>query len=120
MSEAGVIQMALAIETASPRLQKLIRKNIDIDKLRENLLYICEKHPHIIIDLFTMFGFPTETEEEALMTLDFIFGIKWLHFPQLHALKIFPETDIAKLAMEKGISRELIEKSSDFAYHDIK
>ena len=119
MSEAGVIQMALALETASPRLQKLIRKNLDIEKLRENLLYICKKHPHIMIDLFTMFGFPTETEEEALMTLDFIFGIKWLHFPQLHALKIFPNTGMATLAMKNGISKDVIEKSSDSAYHDV-
>ena len=72
MSEAGVMNMALALETASPRLQKLINKNLNIDKLRDNLIHISNNQPHIILDLFTMYGFPTETEEEALMTLEFI------------------------------------------------
>ncbi len=119
MSEAGVIQLALALESASPRLQKLIRKNLDINKLRDSLLYLCDKHPHILTDLFVMFGFPTETEEEALMSLDFISGIKWLHFPYISALKIFPNTDMAKLAIENGISKDKIERASNFSYHDI-
>ncbi|MCP4633091.1 MAG: AMP-binding protein, partial [candidate division Zixibacteria bacterium] len=118
MSEAGVMNMALALETASPRLQKLIHKNINIDKLKDNLIYISKNHPHIIIDLFTMFGFPTETEEEALMTLEFIKGIQWLHFPQLHALKIFPNTDMARLAMENGVTKDAIDRSAHMAFHD--
>ncbi len=119
MSEAGVMQMALALETASPRLQKLIRKNLDISKLRENLQYICKKHPHIILDLFVMFGFPTETEDEALSTLNFISEIKWLHFPVINALKIFPNTNMAKLAMENGITLAQIEESSNLSTHEI-
>ena len=119
MAEAGVIQMALALETASERLQKLIHKNLDIEKLRENLLYISQKHPHIVVDLFTMVGFPTETQEEAMMTLDFIKSIKWLHFPQLHVLKIYPNTDMARFAMESGITKEAIEKSTHLPYHEV-
>lgn len=119
MVEAGVVQMALALETASPRLQRAIHKNLNIEKLRENLVYICEKHPQIILDLFTMFGFPTETEEEALMTLDFIKSIKWLHFPFLHALKIYPNTDMARFATEQGISNEAIKKSTSLAYQEV-
>jgi hypothetical protein len=49
MSEAGVIQISLALETASPRLQKLIGKNLDIDKLRESLSYICKNHPILML-----------------------------------------------------------------------
>ncbi|MCP4549379.1 MAG: amino acid adenylation domain-containing protein [bacterium] len=119
MAEAGVVEMTLALETASPRLQRLIRKNLDIERLRENLLYICERHPHIVIDLFAMFGFPTETEEEALMTLDFIKEIKWLHFPYINVLKIFPNTDMARLAMAHGVSEEAIERSSNLQYHEL-
>ena len=74
-------EMALALETASPRQQKVIRKNLNIEKLRANIEYITKTYPHVVLDLFTMHGFPTETEEEALMTLDFIKSIKWLHFP---------------------------------------
>ncbi|MHC4759603.1 MAG: B12-binding domain-containing radical SAM protein, partial [Planctomycetota bacterium] len=66
-----------------------------------------------------MIGFPSETEEEAMTTLDFIQSIKWLHFPLLHVLKIFPNTDMANLAILHGISEECIQKSSHLAYHDI-
>lgn len=118
MVEAGVVSMALALETASPRLQRLIGKNLNLKKLKENIDYICDRHPGLILELFTMHGFPTETEEEANMTLDFIKSIKWLHFPYIHILKIYPETDMARIAMENGVSREVIERSVDTAYHE--
>lgn len=118
MAEAGVIEMALALETASPRLQKLVGKNLNIERFRENVVYVCKAHPHMIIDLLTMVGFPTETEEEALMTLDFIKGIHWLHFPVISTLKIFPNTEMARLAMEHGVTREAIERDAQLAFHE--
>ncbi len=118
MVKAGTIHISVALETASPRLQKLIRKNLNIKKLRENLEYICEKHPHVILDLFTMHGLPTETEEEAMMTLEFIKNLKWLHFPLINVLKIYPNTDMEKLALDNGITRESILKSESLAWHE--
>ncbi|MCP4399890.1 MAG: amino acid adenylation domain-containing protein, partial [bacterium] len=119
MAEAGLVQLALALETASPRLQQLIQKRLDIETLRQNLHYIIQKHPHIIIDLFAMFGFPTETEEDALMTLDFIKDMQWLHFPQLHSLTIYPNTDMARLAIECGVSQDAIQESTHLSYHEL-
>ncbi|MCP4350753.1 MAG: AMP-binding protein [Desulfobacterales bacterium] len=118
MAEAGVVEVALALETATPRLQKLIHKNIQIDKLKSITEYILKKHPKMIVDMFTMYGFPTETEEEALATLNFIKEFKWLHFPYLFALKIFPGTDMARMAIENGVTEEAIEKSVYLAYHE--
>jgi len=118
MVNAGTINISVALETASPRLQKLIKKDLDIEKLRANLEYICEKHPHVILDLFTMHGFPTETEEEALMTLEFITSLKWLHFPLINILKIYPNTDMEKLALESGIDREAITRSEKAGWHE--
>ncbi|MCP4135959.1 MAG: SDR family NAD(P)-dependent oxidoreductase [bacterium] len=119
MVEAGVVNLALALETASPRLQKLIRKNINLDKLRENVDYFCEKHPQVILEFFTMHGFPTETEEEAMLTLDFIKSSRWLHFPYVHILRIYPNTDMEKLALENGVSREQILRSANTAWHEL-
>jgi amino acid adenylation domain-containing protein len=119
MVEAGTINMSVALETASPRLQKTIGKHLNIEKLRRNLEYICAKHPHVILDLFTMHGFPSETEEEARMTLDFIKGLKWLHFPLINILRIYPDTDMERLAVESGISREAILKAESLAWHDV-
>ncbi|MCP4218851.1 MAG: amino acid adenylation domain-containing protein [bacterium] len=119
MVEAGTMNAALALETASPRLQKLIRKNLNLDKFRKTVEYFIEKHPKVILEMFTMHGFPTETEEEALMTLNFINSMKWIHFPYVHILKIYPNTDMATLAIESGISAETIHKSTTLAYHQL-
>jgi radical SAM superfamily enzyme YgiQ (UPF0313 family) len=119
MVEAGTVNLALALETASPRLQELIGKNLDIEKLRENIVYFCEQYPHVILELFTMHGFPTETEEEAMMTLDFIKEIKWLHFPYVNVLRIYPNTEMENLAVLHGISPEAIVKSENLPYHKL-
>jgi amino acid adenylation domain-containing protein len=118
MVEAGTVSLAMALETASPRLQKLIGKNLDIDKFRENIEYICDKYPNVLSELFTMHGFPTETEEEAIMTLDFIKRLKWVHFPYINILKIYPNTRMEKLALDSGISREAIIRSEKYYHHE--
>jgi amino acid adenylation domain-containing protein len=119
MVEAGTINLALALETASPRLQNLIGKNLNIDKLYSNMSYICEKHPHLISELFTMHGFPTETEEEAKLTMDFIKSLKWLHLPHVNILKIYPNTDMGDFAIRNGISPQAIARSENLAYHEL-
>ncbi|NIM15677.1 MAG: amino acid adenylation domain-containing protein [Candidatus Aminicenantes bacterium] len=117
--QAGTVDLAFALETASPRLQKLIRKNLNLEKFRENLEYVCQKYPHVIVELFTMHGYPSETKEEARMTLDFIKSIKWLHFPYVFVLMIYPNTDMEKLALENGVSREAILASQDKPFHEL-
>jgi len=119
MVEAGTVNISLSLETASPRLQKLIKKNLKIEKLREMMHYLCEKYPQVILDVQTMHGFPTETEEEARMTLDFIKSMKWLHFPYVHILKIYPNTEMEELAVANGISREVIQRSARQGYHEL-
>ncbi len=117
MVAAGTVDVALALESGSPRIQKLIHKNLNLDKFLTNIQYIAEKHPHVFLELQTMFGFPTETEEEALMTLETIKKVKWIDFPNLHVLKIFPNSEIYKLAIDNGISEEAIRVSSNLPYH---
>lgn len=119
MVRAGVVNISLALETASPRLQKLIGKNLNLEKLKENITYLTEEYPHIVTELFSMHGFPSETTEEARATLEFIKDIKWIHFPYFHLLKIYPGTDMANLAVQYGISEEAIENSVDLAFHEI-
>ena len=66
-----------------------------------------------------MHGFPTETEEEAKMTLDFIFSMKWVHFPYTHIVRIFPGTDLEQFALDHGVPREAINESIDKSYHEV-
>ena len=116
--EAGLTATALALETASPRLQTLIKKNLKLDVFRENIEYFCQKHPQVILELFSIHGFPTETEEEARMTLDFIKSLHWVHFPYIFNLKIYPHTGMADLAMKNGVPEEDIYRSENMAFHE--
>ena len=119
MVKAGTTILGMSLETASPRLQKLISKNLNIERFRENINYIAEKYPYVILELNFMHGFPTETIEEALSTLEYVKSIKWIHFPYFHVLKIFPDTDMEKIALQNGISKDAIEKSVTQAYHEL-
>jgi amino acid adenylation domain-containing protein len=119
MVKAGTVNIALALETASPRLQKLIQKNLDIPKLKKNIQYICTQYPHVILDLFTMHGLPSETKEEAYMTLHFLEELKWIHFPIINIMKIYQKTQMEQLALQHGISRESILNSENLAWHEL-
>lgn len=118
MVEAGTVSFAMALETASPRLQKLIGKNLDLQRFRENIEYVCRTYPQVISELFTMHGFPSETQEEARLTLDFIKSLHWVHFPYINILKIYPNTDMERIALENGISREAILASERYYHHE--
>lgn len=119
MVAAGTRGINLSLETASPRLQKMLEKNLDLDQFRTVVDYIATKHPGIILEMATMHGFPTETEEEAMLTLDFIKSIKWLHFPYVHILKIFPNTEMEAFALAHGVSKADILKSRNRAFHEL-
>lgn len=117
--EAGMVNLSLALESASPRIQKLINKNLNLERFKDNIQYILEKYPQVIVEVESIHGFPTETEEEALLTLEFIKSVKWIHFVNLHNLRIYPNTDIARLALENGVTMEAIERSQELAFHEI-
>ena len=116
MVAGGLRGMNLSLEHASPRLQKVMRKNLDVERFRENIQYIATKYPFVVVGLYTMHGFPTETEKEAHETLEYIKSIKWVHFPYMFNVRIFPGTEIEHFALEQGISKKVIEESQDMSY----
>jgi radical SAM superfamily enzyme YgiQ (UPF0313 family) len=69
MKAAGTHYMAVAIETVSEKFQKLIRKNLKVDKALQTIHW-AKKH-RIEVCGFFMIGFPGETLEEVNRTIDF-------------------------------------------------
>jgi radical SAM superfamily enzyme YgiQ (UPF0313 family) len=69
MKQAGVQRIAYSIESASPRVQKLIRKRLDLEKASR----IAERTVRMgfLTKGFFMLGFPTETKEEMEATIRF-------------------------------------------------
>jgi len=119
MMQGGAVGVNVSLESASTRMQKVMRKNLNIEKFRDNLDYICKEYPNAVTTLNTMHGFPTETEDEAKKTLDFIFSMKWVHFPYTHIVRIFPGTDLEKFALEHGVNKGAINEAIDKSYHEV-
>jgi len=69
LRRAGTFFLCAAVETATPRLQKLIKKHLKVDRVEENIRIAVREGMYV--RGFFMLGFPTETLEEAHDTVDF-------------------------------------------------
>ncbi|MBN1347069.1 MAG: B12-binding domain-containing radical SAM protein [Phycisphaerae bacterium] len=96
---AGVVFMAFAVETASPRLQRKLQKNINLERIRHNIS-LALKHG-IFCHGFFMLGFPTETRAELLATSDFAIHSD-LHTANIFVVNPFEGTGLADWAKEIG------------------
>lgn len=83
MIDAGLISLFMGIETGSPRMQKLIRKNLKLDEIPQMLKYICSKG--IIVTTSFIYGFPNETEEDLNQTIQLMTDLS-----KLPNITVFP------------------------------
>jgi hypothetical protein len=99
LRQAGTIFIAFAIETGSPRMQKLIKKNIQLEKIKKNIeiAHSLKIHPHG----FFMIGFPEETLEDMKMTVDFMVSSK-LHSSALFVVMPFEGPELGEIAKGMG------------------
>ena len=98
LKAANFYRVTYAVETATPRIQKLIRKHLDLDKTAWAIRETARRK--IVTSGFFMMGFPGETFEEMCMTA------KWaresdLHIASFFYLNILPGTGLAKFVREK-------------------
>lgn len=66
--EAGMYRCMIAVESAVPRIQKVMKKNLKIDKVRNIVDYTAKQG--VMVHGAFMLGFPSETEEEMNATID--------------------------------------------------
>ena len=88
---AGTVMICVAIESASPRLQKYMRKNLDLARAREVIRDITRLG--IFCQGFFMLGFPTETEQEMRDTIRYACRSR-LHTASFFAVKPVPGTEL--------------------------
>lgn len=69
LKRAGTVMISYAVESASPRIQTLSKKNMVLDKISRTIKETVRQG--IFTHAFFMLGFPDETEEEMKLTLDF-------------------------------------------------
>lgn len=104
MRDAGVYHIAFAIETGSERIQKVIRKNLDIDKTLDAIREAAS------LKMFTrgffMMGFPTETKADILKTIDVAVRSD-LHLASFFMANAFPGTELFEMARSMGKAIDL-------------
>lgn len=118
MVQAGTVWVTYAIESACPRIQTLIRKELDLAQARRMINYSQRKG--IVVNVNTMFGFPTETKEEADMTLDYIGSLDHPSLLPYHFnLRGYPGCEIVEQAHESGWDKDKFLATGFSSYGDL-
>ena len=112
--EAGVVMLNFALESAVPRIQKLIKKNVNIEKLDRIVRHTCEKN--IIVGVFAMAGFPSETYDEALSTIRYLQQLDKLTIVHLFFAKYYQGTEMHRLGVKMGFCIEDLEEQYEHCY----
>ncbi len=99
LTDAGMYYCSCPLESGSPRIQKVIGKNLNIRRYLENVEYTASKK--IFTYGFVMMGFPTETESDLKQTLDVACQSK-LHAASFYTLTPFPNTKVYDIAMKNN------------------
>jgi len=87
----GTGEISVAIETASDRLQKLLGKNLSLEKAKRTIDWFADRR--IFTRGFFMLGFPTETKDEMLAT------IRFAHASRLHMALFFTPNPFRNTAL---------------------
>jgi len=112
--QAGTVSTVFAIETASPRLQKLIRKNLNIEKA--SLAINASVQAGIYTTGYFMVGFPSETYDEASATVNFAVSSP-LHRAVFFYVVPFAGTELSKMAADKIRSKKIKIDSKNMLYY---
>lgn len=100
LHEAGCYSITFALESASPRILKRMRRQMNLDRLADNVRFAAEAG--IIVSCFIMFGYPGETREDLDKT------VRWVRdshvdLPRHSIVSPFPGTELANHAREAGL-----------------
>lgn len=100
MRKAGCNHIYLGLESGSPRIQKLIKKNLDTAKVKEAIKFA--RSAGIETTVYFMAGFPDETEEDLRLSIK---AMKELapDYVIWSILTPYPGTEVWKIAEDRGL-----------------
>lgn len=99
MIDGGTRCIYFAVESASERIQTLIRKNLKLERIAENIEHASKRG--CVTGGFFMLGFPTETIEEARATIEFACATN-LTDGYFFVVTHYPGTEMYDLAVQHG------------------
>ena len=112
LREMGVYDMTVAVETASPRLQKLINKDLDLGRVSRTI--DAATAAGISMKAFFMLGFPTETREELESTVRFAVDSK---LTIAYFFSVMPQEGTPLYDLAKRESPQALEKMRSDHYY---
>lgn len=116
LEKAGCRFIAIGIESVAPRIREaFIRKKVDLDHARELFAFI--NTTRILGGAYFMTGFPEETEEELLLTLNWMRTAKPAN-PMWGVLAPYPGTELHTYARDHGILPQA--GFEHFMHHSVK
>ena len=95
--EAGAYYSSFSLESGVPRIQKLMKKNLNIEKFVDNVNYFVKKG--VFANGYAMLGFPTETEAEIKQTIDVMCNTL-MHTVSFHTVTPFPGTELYQIVKQ--------------------
>ncbi|MEQ8169966.1 MAG: radical SAM protein [Candidatus Eremiobacterota bacterium] len=105
MSETGCTRILMGLESASPAMQKKINKNLNLKNV-DTIIELLEKYRITPLISF-MYGFPGETEEDLLLTLNMLTSIlKKNIYVHLHSLCVLPGSQLFEEYKDKLVERD--------------
>ncbi|MBA3047765.1 B12-binding domain-containing radical SAM protein [Patescibacteria group bacterium] len=100
MHKAGCRHIYLGLESGSPKIQKLIKKNINTEKVKQAI--ILSRRAGIETTVYFMAGFPDETEEDIKLSIK---AMKELSpdYVIWSILTPYPGTEVWEIAKKQGL-----------------
>jgi len=105
MKRAGCYRINYAIESGSERIQKQMKKRLNLKRSQQIIDFTARQG--ISIGGFFMLGFPDETEAEMLQTVNFALKSK-CHTASFFILTPFPGTKMYEEAVAAGIDMQAL------------
>jgi anaerobic magnesium-protoporphyrin IX monomethyl ester cyclase len=114
MKKAGVFKVSIGVESGDSRIQRIIKKNLNLDKVLESTR-LFKKYGIKVYGNF-MFGLPYDNEESMQKTIDFAIKMN----PDIANFMItipLPGTELSEIIKNKGVFLENLDKGSHQGFY---
>jgi radical SAM superfamily enzyme YgiQ (UPF0313 family) len=115
MSEAGCQRLYFGIEAGTPEIQKVLRKNIDLEQAKQGFKW--SKDFDISTLAYVIIGSPEETKDHIYRTIKYTKELK-ADYAHIGIMTPFPHTDLYSLGLEKEVFNDYWKQYAENPFMD--
>ena len=110
-----IVSIESPIQSGSSRILKLMRRISDVQKIKESFLRLQKAFPELSLTTHYILGFPTETEEDFMETMNFIKNINFsAGFIYSCSIKTGTNAENIRPKVSEDLKRERFRKAKKF------